>query len=164
MGKNPYTTEVKRAQIVALHKNGLSQRQISKQLSVSKSSVQRAIQKFNEEGIYGNRKRSGRPRKTTPRDDSTMKRIVARSPMSSCKKVGAQLLRKGTNVSVSTVSRRLSQEFGLKSYKPAKKPRLTPLMKMKRLDFAKKHNHWTVYNWGKVLFSGESTLQQVIVR
>ena len=66
-------------------------------------------------------KKSGRPRKTTARDDIAMKRIVAHSPTSSCKKVRANLLRKGTDVTKSTVFRRLSEEFGLKSCKPAKK-------------------------------------------
>ena len=70
-----------------------------------------------------------------------MKRFVAHSPTSSCKKVHANLLRKGTDVSISTVSRRLSKEFGLKFCKPAKKPKLTPIMKKKRLAFAKKHLH-----------------------
>ena len=54
MTKNSYHTEVERAQIVALHKIGLSQHQIPKQLNISKSSVQRAITKFKNEGIYGN--------------------------------------------------------------------------------------------------------------
>ena len=108
MGENRYHTDVERAQMVALHKTGLSQHQISEQLGVSKSSVQRAIEKFNMEGIYGNRKKSGRSRKTTPRDDNTMKRIIARSPTSSCKKCCANLLRKATTVSsIRTISRRL---------------------------------------------------------
>ena len=38
-----------------------------------------------------------------------------------------------TDVHITTVSRRLRFNFGLKSYKPARKPRLTPLMKSKRL-------------------------------
>ena len=54
MTKNSYHTKVKRAQIVALHKNGLSQHQIFKQLSIGKSSVQRVLTKFKNEGIYGN--------------------------------------------------------------------------------------------------------------
>ena len=65
MTKNSYQTEVECAQIVALHKNGLSQHQIPKQLSISKSSIQRAITKLKNEEIYGNQKKSGRPRKTT---------------------------------------------------------------------------------------------------
>ena len=121
MGKFRYHTDVERAQIVVLHKTGLSQRQISKQLVISKLSIQSAIKNFKTDGFYGDRKKTGRPWKTTTRDNYTTKRIVARSPTSSCKKIRANLLRKGTSVSVSTVSRRLSREFGLKSYKPAKK-------------------------------------------
>ena len=54
MTKNSYHTKAERAQIVALHKNGLSQHQIFKQLSISKSPIQRAIIKFKNKGIYGN--------------------------------------------------------------------------------------------------------------
>ena len=54
MTKNSYHTEVERAQIVALHKNGLSQHQIFEQLSIGKSSIQRATAKFKNEEIYGN--------------------------------------------------------------------------------------------------------------
>jgi len=61
-----------------------------------------------------------------------MKRIVTRSPLSSINKVRAALLEEGVAVGRITVSRRLSREFGLKSYKPAKKTRLTPAMKAKR--------------------------------
>ena len=37
-------------------------------------------------------------------------------------------------------------------------------MKKKRLAFAKKHLHWTVDDWGKVMFSNESTFQQFVIR
>ena len=63
-----------------------------------------------------------------------------------------------------TVSRRLSKDFNMKSYKPAKKPRLTAAIKAKGLQFANNHQHWTSEQWGKVLFSDESTFQQFVVR
>ena len=63
-----------------------------------------------------------------------------------------------------TVSRRLSQKLNLKSYKPAKKLRLTAAIKAKRQQFANNHQHWTAEQWGKVLFSDESTFQQFVVR
>ena len=47
MRKKRYHRDVERAQIVALHKNGLSQRQISKELGINRSSVQRAIKKIH---------------------------------------------------------------------------------------------------------------------
>ena len=37
-------------------------------------------------------------------------------------------------------------------------------MKAKRLQFANNHQHWTPEQWGKVLFSDESTFQQFVVR
>ena len=53
MTKNLYHTEVECAEIAVLHKNGLAQCQISEELRISKSSVQRAIAKFKTEGIHG---------------------------------------------------------------------------------------------------------------
>ena len=93
-----------------------------------------------------------------------MKCTVARSPTSSCKKIRSHFLLKNTNVSIGTISCRLNKEFGLKSYKPAKKPQLTSQMKKKILEFAKKHIDWTIEDWKKVLFSDESTFQQFAVR
>ena len=80
------------------------------------------------------------------------------------RKIRTNLLKNGTDISIGTVSRRLSKEFGLKSYKPAVKPRLTSAMKKKKLSFAIKHLHWTVEKWETVLFSDESTVQQFAVR
>ena len=62
--------------------------------------------------------------------------------MSSSKTIQAKLIDTGTVVSTKTIQRRLSLEFGLKSRKPARKPRLTEAMKKKRLDFAKRHADW----------------------
>ena len=50
----------------------------------------------------------------------------------------AYLSQKDTEVSLQTISRRRCDQFDLKLYKPAQKPRLTPQMKMKRLSFTKK--------------------------
>ena len=93
MGKNPYLTEVKRAQIATVHRNRSSQHQISKQQGFSKSSVQRAIEKFNRERIYGSRNKSTSSSKSTPRDENGVKHIVVQSRMISCKKIRVQLLR-----------------------------------------------------------------------
>ena len=123
-----------------------------------------AIAKYQQDGSYTDKKRTGRPRVTTAREDNEMRRIAVRSPTSSMKKIRAPLLRRGRRISHMTISRRLSKEFNIKSCKPAKKPRLTAAMKAKRLQFANNHQHWTAEHWGKVLFSDESTFQQFVVR
>ena len=126
--------------------------------------MHQSIKKFKQYGSYKDLHRSKRPKKTTIRDDHLIKGIVTRSPLSSINKVRAALLERGVTVGRVTVSRRLSREFGLKSYKPARKPHLTPAMNAKRLAFAKKHQDWTPAQWGKVMFSDESTLKQFVVR
>ena len=164
LGRKKSLSEVQRGQIVALHNEGLSERKITAKLKVSKTAVHQSIKKFKQYGSNKDLHRSGRPRKTTIRDDHLMKRIVTRSPLSSINKVRAALLERGVIVGRMTVHRLLSREFGLKSCKPARKLHLTPAMKAKRLAFAKKHQNWTPAQWSKVMFSDEYMLQQFVVR
>ena len=164
MGKNVPLSEVERAQIVALHKKGHSERLINQKMKKSKTAVHNAIAKFWNTGTYTTAKKSGRLRKTTPRDDHAIRRIAVRSPMSSASKIRSLLLAKGTDISRRTVSRRLVDDFDLKAHKPAHKPRLTQAMKSKRLAFAKKHVKWTIQQWQQVLFSDECTVQQLTNR
>ena len=164
MAKNSPLSEVLRAQIVALHKEGYSERLISQKIKCSKNAVHNAIVKFRITGTYSTAKKSGRPRKTTPRDDLMIRRTAVRSPMSSASKIRSALLAKGTNISRRTLSRRLVDDFGLKAHKPARKPRLTQAMKVKRLAFAKKHVQWTIQQWHQVLFTDESSVQQFTTR
>ena len=49
---------------------------------------------------------------------------------------------KGTAIGSSTVLRRLSKEFGQVS-QVGTKTTLTPVMNKKKLDFARRHRHWT---------------------
>ena len=114
MGKKKSLSEVHRAQIVALHGQNLSERQISAQMGCSKTAVHQAIANYQQDGSYTD-KRTGRPRVTTAREDNVMRRIVVRLTTNSMKKIRAELLRRGRRISHMTVSRRLSKEFNLKS-------------------------------------------------
>ena len=142
---------------MALHKEGYSERSISKRVKHSKNAVHKS-------GTYSDAKRSGRPRKTIPRDDHVIRRTAVQSPMSSASKICSILLAKGMDVSRRTVSQRLVDDFGLKALKPAKKPRLILAMKVKRLIFTKKHAKWKNQQWQQVFFSNESTVQQFTTR
>ena len=117
MGRKTALSEVERAQIVILHKEGLSEREITKRISRSKTAVHQAIMRFKNFGSYKDKKRSGRPCKTTPRDDHLIWRIVVKSPTASCKKIRSALLQKGTSINRTTVSRRLVHDFNLKAPK-----------------------------------------------
>ena len=129
MGKKASLSEVKRVQIVILQKEGYSERQIKTQLKCSKTAVHNALVNVKNFGTYSDKKRFGRPQKTTPRDVHLMRRIAVRSPMNSSKKIRLPFLARGTYISASTVSRHLVSDFGLKSCKPAKKKQPYPCNK-----------------------------------
>ena len=164
MGKKASLLATQRAQITVLWQEGDSERMIASKLYCSKAAVYTAKVNFMKYGNYKDRKRSERLRKSTPKDDNMMKRIVARSLTCSCQKIKTYLSQKGAEVSLKTISRRFCDQFNLKLCKPARKPRLTPHMKIKRLAFAKKYESWTAKDWSQVMFSDESTFQQFVVQ
>ena len=86
--------------------------------------------------------------------------MVQKEPTISLPKLQNSLSFAGVGVSTSTLSRRLKKELGLnfKSYKPAKKPRITSEMAKKRLEFAKRFLNYSKDDWDKVMY--ESTIEQ----
>ena len=108
------------------HEEGGSERRIG----VSKTAVPNNIYYLPNYVTNADMGRSGCQRKTSDRDDCMMRRMATRSPSCSSKITRAALPAKGTNVNLMTVSRHLSNELGLKSHKPARKPRKTTAMEL----------------------------------
>ena len=119
MGKKRSLSEAQRAQIVILRQEGYTESAISERLAVSKTAVHQAVVKFKNCGPYSDCKRSGRQRKTTRRNNILIKRCVVKFPTCSAKKIRAELGETGSRISRRTISRRLTDGFGLKSGKPA---------------------------------------------
>ena len=94
MGRKASLSDVQRARIVTLHEEGHSERKMAVKMACSKTAVHTTINNFEFYGNYSDKKKSGRPRKTSRRDDHMMKLTVSRSPTSSCKKIQANLLQK----------------------------------------------------------------------
>ena len=160
MSKNSSLTKVQRSRTVVLHQEGYSERQIRLAEHCSKTAVHNALTKLKNSGYSSDRKRSGRPLKTTDRDDCLIRRIAMRSPQSSSKKMRSALLQKGTNVLIKTVKQGLTKDFGLKAFKLAKKKHFISTMKLMIMQFAKQHVNWTSDQGLRVLFSDESCIQQ----
>ena len=140
MGKRNSVSPTIRAQAFALYENGLTQREIAEQLKISQKAVHVAIKKHEStNGRFCDAPRSGRPRATTKRDERYLKLAVQRNPYVSLPVLVQGLKATGTTTSTSTLSRRLSKEMGLRSYRPAHKPRLTVSMVKERLAFARKY-------------------------
>ena len=78
-----------RAWMVILHEEGYSSRQIAAKVGCNQSTVIRVLQKHKETGNTKDRHRSGRPKKSTKRDD----RVLIRISLGNRKLTSPELLR-----------------------------------------------------------------------
>ena len=111
MDKKPATSAEKRPQIVSLSTMKLPEREISRQMKVSKTAVHNVIKKFQNKGTFEKSKKTGRPRISSIRDDRIIRKVVRQSPMSSAKKIQAEMAERGIKISEKTIRRRLSMNF-----------------------------------------------------
>lgn len=146
------------AQAVALLQSGLSQRNVSSQLRISRSAVQRVYHRYLETGGFVRRTGGPRYRVTTARQDQYIVTTSLRNRRLTSVQIQEQLRDfHGVAVSARTVRRRLN-ERGLKPHKPANGPKLTRAHRIARLEFAREHLNWTRHQWSQVLFTDESKI------
>ena len=157
MGKTIDITPRKRSSIVTMRKLGYSYADIAKVLKISKASAGKIGKSFEDTGSAERKKRSGRPRSTTKREDLLIRRSAIKNPFISSVEI---LSDTALGVSSRTVRRRLVTDFKLRSRIAAKKPLLTPAQRAKRVAFCKKYKAWTEKEWRSVMFSDESTFAQ----
>lgn len=150
------TSEVKRGQIVALVESGRKMKDVASFLSVSPQLVSLTMKRYRETGVFTSKPRTGRPIVTTEKDDKMIKRAVVVNPNASSMSIASSL---PTRVSARTVRRRLNVKFGLKAYRPAKKPLLSKKNLRDRVIFCKKYQHFTAEMWEDVLWSDESNIR-----
>ena len=154
MGQSLDLSPKKVGQIWGLLKAGNhSQYKIAKLVGVSRSSVKNVKKKIDSRITLTPKRVNacGRRRITTPRTDRRIREICLQN-----RKLPLQLLTKsivetGIKVSDRTVRLRL-QEEGLIARRPVRKPRLTPTMIKKRLQWAKKYRKFTIEDWRRVIY------------
>lgn len=142
--------------IVALSEMGLSSRKIAQKVGFNQSTVVRMLNKYRQTGTTNQIKGRGRKRLSTDAQD----RMLVRACLRNRKATSAQLKREweescGVKATSRTVRNRLVKN-GLIARRPRKKPLLTKSMRKARLDWAKRHRHWSSNDWAKVIFSDES--------
>lgn len=150
------TTADEAAQVIALLQSGMRQCDVARQLNLSRFSVRRVFQRFQETGGYIRRRGSGRQRCTSERDDRFIVSTSLRNRFSNAVELQQQLRSaRRTSVSVSTIRRRL-QEKKIAAHRAATGPKLTAQHKRDRLEFAREYVDWTIDQWKAVLFSDET--------
>ncbi len=150
MGKTADLIVVQKTTIDTLHKEGKTQKVIAKEAGCSQSSVSKHI---NRE-VKG-RKRCGRKKCTSNRDNRTLERIVKQNPFKNVGEIHKERTAAGVSASRTTTHRRM-QDMGFSCRIPCVKPLLNNRQRQKRLAWAKDKKDWTAAEWSKVMFSDES--------
>jgi transposase len=147
-----------RAEIVALHSNGLSDKAIGRQIGKRQSSVSRFLRTFMARPDLVDRAGRGRRRTLTLRDERVIKRLVLSGECDTAAEISRQALNLGLPRVSETTVRRVLRRQGLVARVMRKKPFLTKRHKALRLAWAREHRHWTAADWHQVIFSDESKL------
>ena len=148
MGKAKELSKDISDKIVDLHKAGMGNMKISKQLGEKLTTVGAIIRKWKENKVTANLPRSGAPRKISPRGISMMMRKVRNQPSNTQEELVNDLKAVWTTVAKRPISNTLHRE-GLKSCCMCK----VPLLKKEhsRLKFAKEHLNNPEEAWEKVI-------------
>ncbi len=128
--------------IVALHKDGVGYKKITKTLNLTCSMVAKTIQRFNRTGSTQNRPRHGRPKKLRSHAQHHIQRLKGWG---------------GQPVSAQTIHRTLHQ-IGLHGCHPRRKPLLKMMHKKARKQFAEDKQTKDLDYWNRVLLSDETKI------
>lgn len=132
--------------------------EIASDLKTSKSTVSRTIQRYRETGQYGTLYQNcGRTSVFDERGKRHLKSLCLKNPRGTASQIQCDLGAAG-ECDISTMRRHLRQE-GCKTVTPVSCPFMNRTQKEKRLNWAKAHQHLTVDDWKKVMFSDETILQ-----
>jgi transposase len=145
-------------EIQRLSEQGLSQRQIAKQTSVPRSTVQDILKKLSKHNTVMRVKGSGRKKSLEDKDRTILFDNVRKNPMSSAKKLAVSLAREtGKSVTPRTIQNELKGQ-GLVSAVPRKIPRLSEKNISDRLKKTIAWSSWPLKQWDRVLFSDETKI------
>ncbi|KAI2664915.1 Transposable element Tc1 transposase [Labeo rohita] len=150
IGKTADLTVVQKTTIDTLHKEGKTQKVIAKEAGFSQSSVSKHI---NREAK--GRKRCGRKKCTSNRDNRTLERTVKQNPFKNVGEIHKEWTAAGVSASRTTTHRRM-QDMGFSCRIPCVKPLLNNRQRQKRLAWAKDKKDLTAAEWSKVMFSDET--------
>lgn len=154
----PSPLEIQRNAVKSLwQQNVRNAKEISERLNIPLRSCERYVSKLRKTGNNSINHSPGRPRKLSPKKRRHIGKILKHNHFTTAGELKAKLEENDPELEVSerTVRREL-KNLGYVSILPRKVPLLTQRAKDVRLSWAREHWH---YNWRKVVFSDETTLQ-----
>ena len=156
MPKTKYLATPVKLAIVAAKDSDKTDRDVTKLFNVNQSTVCRVYKRYKETNDVHRKRIPGRPRKTTEDHDRSIIDLVELDLNKTATDVTDHTLRHfGLTISRNTAKRILNR-YKLFARRPAKKSMLKECHRRQRLAFALAHWHWTVADWGRVLFTDET--------
>lgn len=154
---NRRLTHLERGTAVGLHTAQWSQYKIARHLNCAPKTVRETLKKIKISKKLEDAPRSGCPRKTTPREDRTLKIISLQNRKLTATKIAQDVVPTfaENELSVRTVRNRLI-ESDLNGRVARKKPLLSAKNIKARYEWAKIHRQVTLEEWKTVIFSDES--------
>ncbi|CAK9810849.1 Transposable element Tc1 transposase [Anthophora quadrimaculata] len=154
----PKTRELHESERLLIYKRrreGQTLQQIATDFGITKEGVRKMYKKIETIGKPENSVRTGRKRKTTPRQDREIVKITKREPF-----ITAKQLKEDLNLPIGTtqIKSRL-YEAGLHGRISRKKPHISETNARKRLNFAKEHYNKPTAFWESIIWSDESKFE-----
>lgn len=144
--------------MIEARQNGETLRQIADRFHVGAMSVSRIYQRWCQERTVKRKRGSGRPRKTTKRQDRLLVRMIKTDPFKTATDV-RNYAREHLGVEItSRTARNILIRAGFPARRPAKKPLISAKNRKARVAFAREHLNWSVDQWSRVLWSDETKI------
>ena len=156
-------TEAKKERAIALYRYINSYRETvaalrRQKIYISKSDLQKIVARVRKTGSLRPKQRSGRPRKTTRKEDQLLCSLARRNRSEDLSSLGELLEMQGVaRLSRQSISRRLSRA-GYARRPAAKVPFLNQEQRERRLEFATAHVKAGLTYWGRLVFTDEKML------
>ena len=132
---------------------------IAARVGLTRATVNSILKRHAATGSLVPGKSSGAPRKTTPRQDRALLRMVRQDRFLSARALTARMRNLyGMTAGRTTVNNRLLSR-GYRAYRPTTKPLLTTNHRRLRLEWAQRWRNLTVAHWQHVIFGDESRFQ-----
>ena len=148
-----------RHEVFALAREGIKQGAIAARVGLTRATVNRILKRHAATGSLVPGKSSGAPRKTTPRQDHALLRMVGQDRFLSARALTARVRNLYGMMAGRTMVNNQLLSRGYRAYRPTTKPLLTANHRRLRLEWAQRWRNLTVAHWQHVIFGDESRIQ-----
>ena len=152
----PRLRQDERERAIGMLRAGMPQTDVANQFNVSRMTIYRLLVRLRDTGTTSDRRRSGRPRATTLRQDRQIRLIHLRNRFVTAVNTARRMPGRFNNrISDQTVRNRLRQ-CGLRARRPLKGAILKRRHRIARLQWCRTRVTWNRLTWQNILFSDES--------